>query len=85
MPFTILRRLDCILETTRDVFENFEFAKQIDTLDKNNRLYLVGSKFAEVDLHPAVVPNAEMGDLFERRTALITAVVTGHIDIREAA
>lgn len=28
-------------------------------------MYLVTSKFAEVDLHPDTVPNAEMGDLFE--------------------
>lgn len=125
LPFTILRRLDCILEPTRDtirtlaekhdggaldvqvrrktglhfyntsefdfpklladpegmrsnlidyisrfsstidVFERFKFENQIATLDEKGRLYLVVSKFAEVDLHPDTVPNAEMGDLFE--------------------
>lgn len=125
LPFTILRRLDCILEPTRDpvrnlakkydggaldvkvrqktgfrfyntseydfaklladpeglrsnlidyisrfsasvdVFERFKFENEIATLDEKSRLYLVVSKFAEVDLHPATVPNAEMGDLFE--------------------
>lgn len=125
LPFTILRRLDCILEPTRDqvrelaakydggaldvqvkretglgfyntsefdfaklladpeglranlvdyissfsanidVFERFGFATEIAKLDEKNRLYLVVSKFAEVDLHPDSVPNAEMGDLFE--------------------
>jgi len=125
LPFTILRRLDCILEPTRDevralatqyeggaldvqvkrktglgfyntsaydfarlledpeglranlmdyltgfsanidVFERFKFENEIATLDEKNRLYLVTSKFAEVDLHPDTVPNAEMGDLFE--------------------
>lgn len=125
LPFTILRRLDCILEPTRDevralakkyddgaldvqvrqktgfrfyntseydfaqllaepdqlranlidyisrfssnidVFERFKFDNEIATLDEKGRLYLVVSKFAEVDLHPANVPNAEMGDLFE--------------------
>ena len=125
LPFTILRRLDCILAETRDevralarqygggtlavqvrqatglgfyntsrydfvrlledpeglrdnlmdyitkfsanidVFERFKFENQLATLDEKNRLYLVVSKFAEVDLHPDVVPNAEMGDLFE--------------------
>ncbi|MFD9829020.1 N-6 DNA methylase [Tsukamurella tyrosinosolvens] len=125
LPFTILRRLDCILEPHRDevrklaekysggaldaqvkrktglafynispfdfkllledpeglranlmdyitgfsanidVFERFKFENELATLDEKNRLYLVASQFAEVDLHPAVVPNAEMGDLFE--------------------
>ena len=125
LPFTILRRLDCILAPTRDevralaatysggaldvqvkrktglgfyntsafdfpkllddpeglranlmdyitgfsanidVFERFKFENELATLDEKNRLYLVTSKFAEVDLHPDTVPNAEMGDLFE--------------------
>lgn len=125
LPFTILRRLDCILEPHRDrvralakkydgpkldvevrrktdlrfyntsefdfrrllddpdhlrsnlidyisrfsasidVFERFKFDTQIATLDEKGRLYLVVSKFAEVDLHPDLMPNAEMGDLFE--------------------
>ena len=125
LPFTILRRLDCILAPTReevralakkydggaldakvrqktgfrfyntsefdfaklladpeglrsnlidyisrfsanvDVFERFKFENEIATLDEKSRLYLVVSKFAEVDLHPDTVPNAAMGDLFE--------------------
>lgn len=125
LPFTILRRLDCILEPTRDevralskkyeggkldaqvrrktglhfyntsefdfkrlledpeglrsnlidyiakfsdnidVFERFKFENELATLDEKKRLYLVVEKFADVDLHPDVVPNAEMGDLFE--------------------
>lgn len=125
LPFTILRRLDCVLEPTRDevrslaakhsggaldvqvkrktglgfyntsafnfarlledpeglranlmdyitgfsanidVFERFKFENELATLDEKNRLYLVTSAFAEVDLHPNAVPNAEMGDLFE--------------------
>lgn len=125
LPCTILRRLDCILEPTRDevralaekyaggaldvqvkrktglqfyntspfdfkllledpeglranlmdyitgfsanidVFERFKFENELATLDEKNRLYLVVSQFAEVDLHPDVVSNAEMGDLFE--------------------
>lgn len=125
LPFTILRRLDCILEPTRDevrrlaqqheggaldlqvkratgltfhnaspfdfgrllkdpeglranlveyvngfssaidVFERFGFETEIAKLDEKNRLYLVVSKFAEVDLHPSALSNADMGDLFE--------------------
>jgi type I restriction enzyme M protein len=48
-----------------DVFERFRFENELVTLDEKSRLYLVASKFAEVDLHPESVPNAEMGDLFE--------------------
>jgi type I restriction enzyme M protein len=118
LPMTILRRLDCILEPTRDqvralaaqypqpgalavqvkratglgfhntseydfrslladpdglranfvdyltkfsaeidVFERFKFENEIATLAEKNRLYLVVSKFAEVDLHPGVISN----------------------------
>ncbi|MEU6661790.1 class I SAM-dependent DNA methyltransferase [Streptomyces sp. NPDC046821] len=125
LPFTILRRLDCLLEPTRDevralakefeggaldvqvkrktgltfyntshydfarllddpeglranlidyishfssnidVFERFGFEGEINRLEEKNRLYLIVSKFAEVDLHPDTVPNAAMGDLYE--------------------
>ncbi len=48
-----------------DVFERFKFENEIATLAEKNRLYLVVSKFAEVDLHPSTISNADMGDLFE--------------------
>jgi len=128
LPFTVLRRLDCVLESTkaavlkerevrekaglnpepfllrkagqlfyntspldlkklmgdqdqigenlraymqafspavRDIFESFEFHTQIDKLAKAGLLYLVTEKFANVDLHPAAVSNAQMGAVFE--------------------
>ena len=49
----------------RDIFDRFEFDKQIDRLAKSNLLYLVTEKFAHVDLHPDVVKNAQMGSIFE--------------------
>jgi type I restriction enzyme M protein len=49
----------------RDVLEHFHFEEQIIKLDKADRLYLVVGKFCEVDLHPDVVPNYEMGQIFE--------------------
>lgn len=51
--------------TNIDVFERFKFENELATLDEKNRLYLITSQFAEVNLHPSTVPNAEMGDLFE--------------------
>lgn len=128
LPFTVLRRLDCVLESTkeavlkekesreksgintepfllkksgglfyntspldmvklmgdqdnigenlraymqafspavRDIFESFEFHTQIDRLDKAGLLYLVTEKFANIDLHPQFVSNAQMGAVFE--------------------
>jgi type I restriction enzyme M protein len=125
LPFTILRRLDCMLEPTRDevralaeeysggalaakvkgktglsfyntsqydferlledpeglranlveyissfsgnidVFERFGFEAETNKLAEKKRLYLIVSKFAEIDLHPDTVPNAAMGDLYE--------------------
>lgn len=49
----------------RDIFERFEFHTQIDRLAKAGLLYLVTEKFANIDLHPSVVSNAQMGAVFE--------------------
>ncbi|MGO9613133.1 MAG: N-6 DNA methylase [Dissulfurispiraceae bacterium] len=52
-------------ENVRDIFERYDFLKQIETLDEANLLYLIVQKFAAVDLHPDVVSNSEMGLVFE--------------------
>jgi len=49
----------------RDIFESFELHTQIDKLAKAGLLYLVTEKFANIDLHPATVSNAQMGTVFE--------------------
>ena len=49
----------------RDIFESFDFHTQIDRLAKAGLLYLVTEKFANIDLHPEVVSNAQMGSVFE--------------------
>ena len=49
----------------RDIIEHFAFEEHIAKLDKADRLYLVVSKFCEIDLHPDTVPNIEMGYIFE--------------------
>lgn len=49
----------------RRIFEFFEFENEIEKMREANVLYLVVSKFADVDLHPDRVPNAEMGRIFE--------------------
>src|ERR1017187_8980077 len=151
LPFTVLRRLDCVLESTkaamlaelekrtkagvnpepfllrksgqlfyntspldlkklmgdqdhigenlraymqafspavRDIFESFEFHTQIDKLAKSGLLYLVTEKFANIDLHPEVVSNNQMGAVFEeliRKFAEISNETAGeHFTPRDA-
>jgi type I restriction enzyme M protein len=50
---------------TRDVIEKFEFGTQITRLDNANLLYLVIGRYCDIDLHPDVVSNIEMGYLYE--------------------
>ncbi len=57
--------LQAFSPAVRDIFESFEFHTQIDKLAKSGLLYLVTEKFANIDLHPDVVSNAEMGTVFE--------------------
>jgi len=150
LPFTVLRRLDCVLESTkpavlaeqatrkkaglnpepfllrksgqlffntspldmkklmgdqdhikenlfayiqafspavRDIFESFDFHNQIDRLAKSGLLYLVAEKFANIDLHPETVSNAQMGVVFEeliRKFAEISNETAGeHFTPRE--
>ena len=52
-------------ERAREIIEHFGFEEHIAKLDKADRLYLVVSKFCEIDLHPEKVPNIEMGYIFE--------------------
>jgi type I restriction enzyme M protein len=49
----------------REVLDKFDFDVQITRLDRADLLYLVLSKFANIDLHPSVVSNIEMGYLYE--------------------
>src|SRR5208282_4581112 len=51
--------------SARDVLEKFEFGAQIERLARADLLYLVVSKFADIDLHPELVSNLEMGYLYE--------------------
>lgn len=74
-------------ENTRDVFEKYEFANQIERLDSANLLYQVTQKFAAIDLHPDRVSNDQMGLIFEeliRRFAELSNETAGeHYTPRE--
>jgi len=52
-------------DNARDIFERYDFLKQIDKLEESNLLYQVVEKFAKVDLHPNALSNADMGLVFE--------------------
>lgn len=49
----------------RDVIDKFDLATHTTKLDKANLLFMVISKFADLDLHPDAVSNLEMGYLYE--------------------
>jgi len=50
---------------TRDIFEKFEFEKQIQRLESKNLLFAVVKRFQEIDLHPNRINNMQMGYIFE--------------------
>ena len=47
------------------IIGDLEFEKEIDKLDKNNRLYSVVEKFSDMDFYPTSVNAIKMGYLFE--------------------
>ena len=48
-----------------ETIQRFNFDEQITRLDEAGLLYLVVGKFADIDLHPDVVSNLQMGYVFE--------------------
>ncbi len=61
----LLAYMDGFSPAAKDVLEKFDFRTQIERLDRADLLYLVVSKFCEIDLHPQAVTNLEMGYLYE--------------------
>ena len=49
----------------QDIIKNLEFDKQIDKMDKHNRLLSVVKAFSELDLDPTTIDNMKMGYIFE--------------------
>ena len=48
-----------------DIIQNFGLQKHIDKLESNDKLYLLVEKFTDINLHPDVVDNHTMGQIFE--------------------
>ena len=53
----LLKYIRSFSPNVRAIFEYFGFDDHVAKLDKPNRLFLIVSKFAAVDLHPEAVPN----------------------------
>ena len=49
----------------REIIEHFQLDKPIDKLNKNGKLYQMVETFSSIDLHPNVVDNHTMGQIFE--------------------
>jgi type I restriction enzyme M protein len=52
-------------KNVRDIFDRFDFYVEIEKMREANILYLVVSKFCDLDLHPTTVDTIQMGLLFE--------------------
>ncbi len=83
----ILAYINGFSENARDIFEKYDFEKQLDKLDGANLLFLVVQRFAAIDLSPARLSNTDMGLLFEeliRRFAELSNETAGeHYTPRE--
>lgn len=49
----------------QSIISNLDFGKQIEKMDKNNRLYGVVKKFSEIDFDPTKIDGMKMGYIFE--------------------
>lgn len=49
----------------QDIIKSLYFDKQIEKMDKNNRLLSVVKAFSELDLNPVTIDNIKMGYIFE--------------------
>lgn len=83
----LIAYINAFSDNARDIFERYDFFKQIEKLDDNNLLFLVVQKFSAIDLHPDQVTNADMGLVFEdliRRFAELSNETAGeHYTPRE--
>jgi type I restriction enzyme M protein len=52
-------------ENMRDVLEKFNFEHTISRLEESGLLFMVMERFNNIDLHPDIVSNLEMGYIFE--------------------
>ena len=49
----------------QDIIKSLGYDKQIDKMDKHNRLLSIVKTFSELDLNPKTIDNMKMGYIFE--------------------
>ena len=52
-------------DNARAIFEEFEFGNTVIRLEKASLLYKICQNFAKIDLHPDVVPDRVMSNIYE--------------------
>lgn len=57
--------IDGFSANVQTIINNLDFKKQIDKLDKNNRLYGIVKKFSVIDFDPSSIDGMKMGYIFE--------------------
>ncbi len=57
--------IDGFSPNVKDIFDKFEFHRQLERLQGSNILYLILQEFDKIDLHPERVPNHIVGLAFE--------------------
>ena len=83
----LLNYIDGFTEQIRDIFDRFNFHNQVEDLDRKNLLFLVVSKFAEIDMNPEELDSMDMSLYYEeliRRFSEISNETAGeHFTPRE--
>ena len=65
IAFNLIKYINGFSENAKEIIDSFNFSEQIERLEKANLLYLVISKFSNINLHSDQVSNLEMGYIFE--------------------
>jgi type I restriction enzyme M protein len=65
LPANLKKYINGFSKNMREVVEKFNFFSTIDRLEESGLLYKVVEKFKNINLHPDVVDNHEMGTIFE--------------------
>ena len=61
----VLRYAESFSDNVAEIFTRYDFETQVRKLSERKMLYRIVQKFAEVDMHPDVVTNADRGSVFE--------------------
>ena len=57
--------IDAFSPNVQGIIRNLEFDRQIEKMDKHNRLYSIVKAFSELDLDPKTIDGMKMGYIFE--------------------